>query len=117
MPELAPTIKQFQDPNKKKMPKYRYPDNVIYSAQLGKLIKLGISMDFNHDEISFTRRLDSQKRKKKSIFGGGYLISDEKAKELKAKELKAKELNGKEEVIEWELSDREKNIINNLIVR
>ena len=112
VPELAPKIKQYQDKNKNKTPKYRYPDNVINPAQLGKFVKLGVSMDFNHDEISFTRRLDSQKEKKKTIFGGGYLISDEKAKELKAKGLEAKE-----EVIEWELSDREKNIINNLITR
>ena len=120
VPELAPKIKQYQDKNKKKTPKYIYPDNVIYAAQLGKFVKLGVSMDFNHDEISFTSRLDSQKEKKKTIFGGGYLISDEKAKELKAKELEAKELKDKkdkEETIEWELSDREKNIINNLIVR
>lgn len=117
VPELAPKIKQYQDTNKKKRPKYKYPDNLIYSAQLGKLVNLGVSMDFNHNEISFTGRLDSQKEKKKTIFGGGYLISDEKAKELKAKELEAKELEAKEEVIEWELSDREKNIINNLIVR
>ena len=117
VPELAPKIKEYQEPNKKTMPKYQYPVNVIYSAQLGKLVKLGVSMDFTHEELRFVRRLDSQKEKKKTIFGGGYLISDEKAKELKAKALKAKELKAKDKDIEWELSDREINIINNLIVR
>lgn len=45
----------------------------------------------------------------KSVFGGGYLLSDAKAAELKAAELKAAE-----DVTVWQLSDRERHIIDDL---
>lgn len=104
VPEIWARVKEYQGEQKNNKPRYVYPDNVISSAILGKYVKLGLRMDFTHDEINFIRRLDSQKEKKKTIFGSGYLISDGKAKELQAKE------GG----YIWELSDREREIILNL---
>lgn len=49
-------------------------------------------------------RLDSQKQDKKGIFGGGLLLSDAKAAELKAAE----------KATVWELSSRERKIIDSL---
>ena len=58
------------------------------------------------------------------LFGGGLLVSDDKAKELQAKELQAKELQAKElqakelqaknNSINWELSDAECAIVESL---
>lgn len=53
--------------------------------------------------------LDSQRAVRKSIFGGGYLLSENKAAELKAAELKAAE-----DVTVWTLNDKEKQIIGKL---
>ena len=68
-------------------------------------------MDFRvkASDVAFTPRLASQKAVKKSIFGGGYLMS-----ELKAAELKAAELKAAEDVTVWPLNDKEKQIIGKL---
>ena len=99
-------------------PKYDYPRNVISAARLGKIS----SVDFKVPRECATGKistLDSQREVGKRIFGDGVIISDKKAAELKAAELKAAELKAAElkaerEVIEWVLSDREKEIIANL---
>lgn len=59
--------------------------------------------------MAFTRALDSQRAVRKAIFGGGYLLSEDKAAELKAAELKAAE-----DVTVWPLNDKEKQIIGKL---
>ena len=68
-------------------------------------------MDFRvkASDVAFTRALDSQKAAKKTIFGGGYLMSEAKAAELKAAELKAAE-----DVTVWPLNDKEQQIIGKL---
>lgn len=109
VPELKNKIAEIQKTNVKKRPKYKYPKIVISSAILSKYIDAGLSINFSEDELHFVRRLDSQKEYKKSIYGAGYLISSKKAEELKAEELKAEE-----DLIEWKLSDREREIIQNL---
>ena len=108
---------------KPKLSKYIYPDNAITAALLGKIA----SVDFKiyPNEISEKlSRLDSQKEAKKTFFGSGFLISDRKAAELKAAELKAAELKAAElkaaelkaavESVEWELSERERELIRGL---
>lgn len=50
------------------------------------------------DDCFFIRALDAQKRKKKEIFGGGFLLS----KQAAAKQAAAKR---------WELSESEREII------
>jgi len=111
-PELKSAIELANKENNKakKLPKYDYPYNVITSARLGKIT----TVDFKVKRGVFIRCLDSQKEKKKAIFGGGLLISDKKAAELKAAELKAAELKAAVETNVWELSDRERKIISKL---
>jgi hypothetical protein len=84
-------------------PVYSYPDNVVTAARLHKI---GHHVPFLllKKEAAFTCRLDAQQPLKKCIFGGGLLISDDKAAELKAKK----------ETIVFCLSERERQIINNL---
>jgi hypothetical protein len=60
-------------------------------------------------EVAFTRSLDAQRPLKKTLYGSGLFVSDDKAAELKAAELKAAK-----EVTVFRLSERERQIINNL---
>ena len=89
--------------------KYQYPPNVLMVNDLNKLCKAGIEFSVSANESFFVSQLDSQKSHKKGLFGGGLLISDNKAKELPAKELQAKN-----NAINWELSDAECAIVESL---
>lgn len=93
---------------KKQLPKYKYPKNVVTSAYLAQFSKKGIDIKIGKSECFKIRELDSQKVKKKRIFGGGYLVSDKVKTELEKTELEKAEL---EKAEEWVLSEREKNII------
>lgn len=68
------------------LPKYQYPPNVLMTNNLQKLCRAGIEFSVSADESVFISQLDSQKSHKKGLFGGGLLISDNKAKERQAKE-------------------------------
>jgi hypothetical protein len=106
-PELKKMIDEVNTENKKttNLPKYSYPDNLISSARLGKLA----TVDLKIKKGAFVRQLDSQKEKRKTIFGGGLLISNESAKAIREAEEAIRE-----ETITWELSDREWEIISKL---
>ena len=91
---------------KKQLPKYKYPKNVVTSAYLYQFSKIGIDIKIKKEESKRISALDSQKPKNKSIFGGGYLVSDKVQAELEKAELEKAEI--------WELSEREKNIIEKL---
>ena len=109
-------IKAQETEEKARLPKYDYPHHVITSTKLAKLINRGLEFFFSDEDLSFTRTLDSQRPLKKTLFGAGYLISEQKALEQKALEQKALEQKAREQEqrIFWELSDREKEIIKNL---
>lgn len=96
---------------KSSLPKYDYPHHVITSTRLAKLVNAGVEFFFEDKDVSFTRALDSQRPLKKTLFGAGFLISEQKALEQKALEQNLRE---QEERICWELSDREKEIIKKL---
>ena len=83
---------------------------------MSRLRKIGKQVEFRvkASDVAFTRALDSQKAVKKAIYGGGYLMSENKAAELKAAELKAAELKAAEDVTVWPLNDKEKQIIGKL---
>ncbi len=104
---------------KAKLPKYDYPKNILMVNKLQKLCKAGIDFEMPSNESQYLSKLESQKDKGKALFGGGLIISDNKAKELQAKELQAKELQAKElqakgKFIIWNLSDSERQIIERL---
>lgn len=111
-PVLKQKIKEENKKNniKKQFPKYKYPANVVSAALLNKISSIDFEIDKN--QAHFVGKLDLQNGKK--IYGGGFLISNEKALELKAAELKAAELKIDTNVFVWELSEREKEIISRL---
>lgn len=86
---------------KRTLPKYQYPTNLIRSSDLGKLSKNGVDYRLTRNQVKFIRQLDSQRPKKKTIFGGGVLTS----KPL---------VHVDEKVITWKLSEKEKQIIERM---
>ncbi len=92
-------------------PKYTYPNYLVQSARIKVYSKYGIEFKVPKSESFFVSQLDAQKEKKKTIFGGGFLISEQCAAE---KERADRELAEREQVEHFELSDREKEIIKEL---
>lgn len=89
--------------------KYAYPPELLTVTRLNKVGNAGVDFRVKASDVAFTRALDSQRAVRKAIYGGGYLLSEDKAVELKAAELKAAE-----DVTVWTLSDKEKQIIGKL---
>lgn len=114
-PELRRRIvdacKQYRKQNRKQVPKYRYPYNVTSAALLGKIAPY-VDFVVRSSECRFISRLDSQIGGP-GIFGCGVLLSNAKAAE-KAAEKAAAEKAAERESIVWELSDRERRIIDEL---
>ena len=101
---------------KKHLPKYTYPNYVVQAARINAYSKYGIEFKVPKSESFFVSQLDAQKGKKKTIFGGGFLISERCAadRELADRELADREVEKREQVEHFELSDREKEIIKEL---
>lgn len=92
----------------KKMPKYRYPKNVLTSSMLKKISEYGIDFYIAKEECEHISKLDAQNGK--TIFGGGLLISNSAAERKEAAEKEAAEKEAENEFI-FELSEREKEKI------
>lgn len=100
--------------NKKKLPKYIYPDNLLRFHDLQDFNANGVDFKMNFNEAYFVRDLDCQKKLKKSIYGSGFFISDKKLKEKQEKQRNLIKSNKITKSIKWELSEREQEIIRNL---
>ena len=98
---LDEAIKATLAEMRREIPKYEYPDNVITSTKMSYFCKYGQELTIKRESSLNIDALDSQKEKKKTIFGKGYLISEKAAAEKAAAN-------------KWELSDREKELIKGL---
>jgi ParB-like chromosome segregation protein Spo0J len=101
---------------KKELPAYKYPDEVITTGWLQYIADHEIDFSVEEKEVSFIRVMDAQKESGKKIFGGGWLISEKAAAEKAAAEKAAAEKAAAEKVnvSVWELSAREKEIVRSL---
>jgi hypothetical protein len=111
--ELLQQIEDVQEANRerKELPKYVYPPNVLTVSHVAAIVERGISIRIDKNSTSHCRYLDCQKRQGKVIFGSGFLISEKAAAEKAAAEKAAAE---KAAAIVWQLSDREQKIIDRL---
>ena len=113
-PDLNALIKKADDGNRAaqrvEILKYKYPDNIVTSSIAGLLCDRGIRFTVRVSESEICSQLDSQRESGKAIFGKGYLISDAKGAELKEARRQAEEARKKE----WQLSDREREIVERL---
>ncbi|WP_276987596.1 chromosome partitioning protein ParB [Capnocytophaga gingivalis] len=112
-------VRQKKDRVRVSLPKYKYPENVVTVSRIASLVEKGVGIKIKEKDLAFCRGLESQKKYKKGIFGSGYLTThavaaEIKAAEIKAAEIKAAEIKAAVEVIEWELSEHEKEIIDAL---
>ena len=129
-PTLYYAVKKANDQQKqkntKKLPKYEYPTHILTAARMQKYSSAGIRLEIRRDEVERIACMDEQKPIKKTIYGGGFLVSDSVASELenaerenaereKAEREKAeREKAEREKAIKLHLSYREKEIIKRL---
>ena len=105
--------KYINEKNKsKKKNIYSYPDNLITSTCIDKIIREGIPLYINRDKVIHIKQLDKQKEINQKIFGSGFLCDNTTSERLKAEKLKAERL--KADIININLSDQEKKMIENL---
>lgn len=112
-PELYEALNKANEENNGKelvtLAKYEYPAHVATSSNIALMSKYGVEFSATEEETLKVSALDSQKEENKTIFGGGYLISNEKENEYK----QAKERAQRKPKI-WALSEREKELIKGL---
>ena len=89
----------------KELPKYIYPDHVVTAAMAQRWAGYGVEYRLQADECMRISALDAQRPYGKSIFGGGYLLSEKAAAEKAAAEKAAAE---KAAAKEWSLSAQER---------
>jgi len=106
----------------KELPAYRYPDEVVTAAALQYLSRHGVDFAIRRDEASFIRAMDAQRPCRKSVFGGGLLLSPGAARRKAAAEKAAAEKAAAEKAAAekaaaekksahvWRLSPREEAI-------
>jgi hypothetical protein len=114
--DFTAAFKEIEARQKVNLPKYEYPDNVLTVSAVAWIVSRGISLRIDKNQTKHCRALASQKSIGKSIFGSGFLISDEAAAEKAAAEKAAAEKAAaeKDNVIIWELSEKERAIIKQL---
>lgn len=97
------------------LPSYIYPTNVLTSLSFNAINSQGNTIRIKADDCSFTRSLDSQTEAGKVIFGCGFIVSDTVVHEVEAEKAKAEAEKAKAgKKVEWQLSDRELNIVKKL---
>ena len=114
-PELNERIeiidKIIQARDKKHVPKYDYPDELLTAGMLNYMSNHGTDFCVKRSETAFVRALDKQRLHGKGVFGGGFLLSKKAAAEKAAAEKAAAE---KAAAHVWELSGRERLIVEEL---
>lgn len=110
-PDLTAKLKGLQEV-KKELSRYNYPKNVISAASLQAVAPY---IEIKIKDAWFIRKMDGQGDK--TIFGSGFLISDNDADNvLQAKRAadEAKRAADEAKRTIWELSEREKEIVTKL---
>lgn len=117
-PDLAKVIEDADTRSRKerkppKLPKYKYPPEVVSIALVSTFARHGIPVTIRRDELEYIPALDSQRCEGKSIFGGGFLTSHTKGAELEEARRQAEEARRQA----WRLSAAEKAIVEKLEAR
>ena len=106
----AANLSQFEG-EKKRMPRYTWPKEVIMSPFLHRCAQYGIDFVLKKDEVHLIEELEMQREVGKQIFGKGYLVSNAVLnRRLQAEAI----IEQKEDAYVWELSDSERAIIEGL---
>lgn len=103
---------EFETKQTKQLPTYSYPKNVLMINELQKIAGVQGDIKFKRKELCFIRELEAQKKHKKTLYGGGFLISENAV--LKIEQARREAEQARRETYIWELSEREKGIIEKL---
>ena len=122
-PALAVALRQANDANleKKQLPKYSYPAEVITSAMVSHWCSRGVDFKLRREDAARISALDAQRSVGKAIYGNGFLLSESAAREAEAAKREAEAAKREAEAANtddpeyvWELSERERVIVANL---
>lgn len=125
-PDLHERVEAWNTANlkkdKKEFPVYAYPCEVATAAKMGWLAENGVDFRVPVGAAKCVGKLDAQSANKKAIFGCGLLLGrqtaetykDAIAKAERAKAAKAAKAERSKAAIVWELSDRERAIVDGL---
>lgn len=91
--------------------KYEYPEEVLRSMDIAAYSKAQIDFRVPREDGMIIWRLDEQRAAGKELFGKGILLSQKGHKARAAADEKLQEAR---EVIRWELSEREREIIDEM---
>lgn len=103
------------------LPAYEYPPEIITAAGIGYLSRYGVEYDLPMQSARFVRALEEQRKQGKTVFGGGYLISEPSAERLaeayrtadRNKARQAEEPDNVQKTV-WALSPQERAVIKAL---
>lgn len=112
--ELYKGLKAANKKTTKSLSKYKYPQNVITSTKIADFSKYDVNIEISKNDCFFINKLDAQKTLKKSMFGAGFLVSDKVTKQIMLGQNKLEQNKLEQETICFELSDRERKIIDEL---
>ena len=110
-PQLVDAIKAAQAEPYKTKQKFVYPDNIITSATIQKLAHHGAELVIPRKSCRYIKDSDTAKAQGRSLFGGGYILSDRAAAERAAAERAAAE---RAAATRLAISPRERRIIEEL---
>lgn len=99
---------------KKQQAKYSYPPELITSAAIYPLSQWGVEFSIPRDKAVRVEALDAQREKGKTIFGHGLLVAESVRAERERAERERAERERAELWKLWELSERERKIIEEL---
>lgn len=91
--------------------RYEYPEEVLRSMDIEAYSKAQIDIRVPREDGMIIWRLDEQKAAGKELFGRGILLSQKGQKARAAADAKLRE---RRKVIRWELSERERGIIDEM---
>lgn len=118
-PELTERIKEIQR-NKNPLPKYDYNDNTITSSMIRSIDRGGVDFRIpNTERLIKISSLEAQRPLKKTIYGGGFLVSDKIAEKIKRAKEEARvnrltQEKKEENRIVFPLSEKERQIVEEL---
>ena len=105
-PDLREAVEAAQADVDKTKQGFVYPDNIVTAATLGKIAKRGIELRIRKCSCEYIRTSDSAEEQGRSLYGGGYIMSDKAAAERAAAERAAATI--------LNISQRERAIIERL---
>lgn len=91
--------------------RYEYPEEVLRSMDIAAYSKAQIDIRVPREDGMIIWRLDEQKAAGKELFGRGILLSQKGQKARAAADAKLRE---RRKMIRWELSERERGIIDEM---